>query len=57
MLHSIESVFVALGHFPLQRSRSDSKYALWNDENEERPDDTEFESQAPGYSAMISIRF
>lgn len=36
---------------------SDFKSPPWNEESEERPDDTETGSQAAGYSAMVSGRF
>lgn len=39
------------------RLHNEFKNGPWNEENGERPDDTEVESQAAGYFAMVSERF
>lgn len=55
--HSGGRAAVASRDYPLQRLHSNFENDLWNEKNEERPDDMAVESQLARYFAVVSERF
>lgn len=49
-------VLVALDHCPRQRLHRDLENTLWNEKNDERPDDAEVESQVARFFTMVNRR-